>query len=267
MSHTNESFHIAVLLKQTFDTEEKIAIHEGKIQDEDVKWVVNPYDEYAIEAAIQWKEQHGGHITVYTAGPDRAGEALRTALAMGADEAVHIELEDQELQAVDEWGIAQCLYHVLKDRQVDLLLAGNFSIDQGSSQTAIRLSTLLQWPHAGAITKLERVDETTAAIERDAEGDTEYVNVSLPALFTCQQGLNEPRYPSLAGIMKAKKKPVTTVPASELLALLDNTQKTQRELLELPPPRMSSQMLQGSAEEQVQQLIQALRSSSNVFEA
>ncbi|WP_195573313.1 electron transfer flavoprotein subunit beta/FixA family protein [Paenibacillus sp. 1001270B_150601_E10] len=265
MSHA--ALSIAILLKQTFDTEEKLNIQQGRINEEDVKWIINPYDEYAIEAALQWKEQHGGHTVVYTVGPARVTEALRTALAMGVDEAVHIELEDDELDQIDEWGISQCLVQSMKDRQIDLILAGNFSIDQGGSQTAVRLSTLLRLPHTAAITKLERIEELKVAVERDAEGDTEQLEVTLPALFTCQQGLNDPRYPSLAGIMKAKKKPIAVLPAKELLSSFNASSKTSRAAIELPPPRTTGTKLTGSAAEQVQQLITQLKSNTGLFES
>jgi electron transfer flavoprotein beta subunit len=184
--------NIVVLLKQTFDTEEKIVLEEGGISEEGVKFVINPYDEYAVEEAIRLKEQHDGTtVTVVSVGPERAAEALRTALAMGADEAALIA--DDRI-GDDEYAVSKVLAAFLVRQPFDLILGGYFSIDSGGGQVAVRISQLLGIPHAGSITKLE-ISEGKAVALRDAEGDTETVEASLPALFTAQQGLNEPRYP------------------------------------------------------------------------
>ena len=145
----------------------------------------------------------GGKVTLLSVGPERTAEALRTALAMGADEAVLIS--DERIMG-DEFEVAEILAHYLRGQPVDLALGGNFSVDNGAGQVAIRLASLLGLPHVASITKLEIADGK-AVVHRDAEGDIEVIEVPLPALFTAQQGLNEPRYPSLPGIMKAKKKP------------------------------------------------------------
>ncbi|WP_276356745.1 electron transfer flavoprotein subunit beta/FixA family protein [Cohnella caldifontis] len=254
--------NVYVLLKQTFDTEERIVLRDGRISEEGVKFVINPYDEYAVEEAIRLKEQHGGHVTAVSAGPERAAEALRTALAMGADEAVL--LSDDRI-GEDEYAVSKTIAAFLVRQSFDLLLAGNFSIDNGSGQVAVRVAQLLNLPHVSSVTKLN-VDENRAAALRDAEGDSETIEVALPALFTAQQGLNEPRYPSLPGIMKAKKKPFHTLGLDDLgLSESDIAPRTARESLALPPERKAGRILKGSPAEQAAELVHLLRTEARAI--
>jgi electron transfer flavoprotein beta subunit len=248
--------NIVVIMKQTFDTEEKIVIQGGEVSDEGVKYIINPYDEYAVEEAIRQKEQHGGNIIVVSVGPDRCTEALRTCLAMGADEAVLIS--DERIQG-DEYSISKVLAAYLDKQSFDLILGGNFSVDNGAGQVAVRLAHLLNIPHASSITKLE-ISAGKSFVLRDAEGDSETLEITLPALFTAQQGLNDPRYPSLPGIMKAKKKPFLTIGLDDLgLTEADIASKTKRLSLTLPPARKAGQILKGDLSEQTAQLVHLLR--------
>ncbi|GAB7386389.1 electron transfer flavoprotein subunit beta [Bacillaceae bacterium] len=254
--------NIFVLMKQTFDTEEKIHITNGAIAEDGVKFVINPYDEYAVEEALKIRETQGGKVTVITAGPERSAEALRTALAMGADEAVLIC--DERLSG-DEHAVSKALAACLSQQQADIILGGNFSVDNGSGQVAIRVAHLLGLPHVASITKLQ-VEQGRAVAERDAEGDSEVVETALPAVFTAQQGLNEPRYPSLPGIMKAKKKPLQRLTLDDLgLQPADVEAKTERRGLFLPPQREAGKILQGEAKEQVRELVRLLRTEKKVI--
>ncbi|MCR8845091.1 electron transfer flavoprotein subunit beta/FixA family protein [Paenibacillus sp. SC116] len=252
--------NIIVLAKQTFDTEEKIVIDQGSISEDGVKFVLNPYDEYAVEQAIQLRDEHGGKVTVIAIGPERATEALRTALAMGADEAVLISDEGAVL---DEHAVAQILHAYVSKQAFDLILGGNFSVDNGSGQVAIRLAKLLSIPHVGSITKLV-IQGGQAEIERDAEGDTEQLTAALPALFTAQQGLNEPRYPSLQGIMKAKRKPLQQLSLSDCDSPTIQP-LTARVRVSTPPPRQAGKRLSGTPVEQSQQLIGLLQTEAKLF--
>jgi len=239
--------NIYVLVKQTFDTEEKIVLRDGLIDDQGVKYVINPYDEYAVEEALLQRDQHGGQVFVIAVGPSRMQDALRTALAMGADEAILIH--DEQIPQ-DEYSIAKVLASYLSKQSVDLLLGGNFSVDSGGGQVAIRTAQLLGIAHASSITSLA-ISGSQATVVRDAEGDSETLDVSLPALFTAQQGLNEPRYPSLPGIMKAKKKPFTELSLADLgLSVADISPKTKQISLHLPPKRQAGQILSGDTREQ-----------------
>ncbi|MGG2198966.1 MULTISPECIES: electron transfer flavoprotein subunit beta/FixA family protein [Paenibacillus] len=254
--------NIYAILKQTFDTEEKIVIENGKIADNGVKFIINPYDEYAVEEAIRLKEQHGGHVVVVSVGPERCAEALRTALAMGADEAVLIS---DERIGNDEFSVSNALAAYFGKQSFDVILGGNFSVDHGSGQVAVRLAQLIHVPHVSSITKLDISGDKAVAL-RDAEGDTETVEISLPALFTAQQGLNEPRYPSLPGIMKAKKKPFTLIGLDELgLTPAQIAAKTVQASLSLPPARGAGKLLQGTPAEQAHQLVQLLRTEAKAI--
>lgn len=252
--------HIYVLLKQTFDTEEKIVIENGAVSDEGVKFVINPYDEYAVEEALQQRDSHGGKVTVLSVGPGRAAEALRQALAMGADDAVLIS---DERIAADEGAAAAALEAFLSSQPFDLLLGGNFSVDSGGGQVAVRLASRLGIPHAASITSLE-ISGSGAVVKRDAEGDTETLELSLPALFTAQQGLNEPRYPSLPNIMKAKKKPFQTLSLDDI-GLAEAPALTERVSIALPPERGAGQILKGAPAEQAAKLVELLRTEAKAI--
>lgn len=257
--------NIAVLLKQTFDTEEKIVLNgDGDgVSEEGVKFVINPYDEYAVEEAIRLKEAVGGQVTVLSVGPPRAQEALRTALAMGADEAVLI---GDERIPQDEYAVAVVIAAYMKGQAYDLVLGGSFSVDTGGAQVAVRVAEALGIPHVASITKLDvNGGGGSATVERDAEGDLERIEVSLPALFTAQQGLNEPRYPSLPGIMRAKKKPLLQLTLDDLN--IDDSRleaRTERLSLSLPELRQAGLVLKGSPAEQAAALAAILRGVSGL---
>jgi electron transfer flavoprotein beta subunit len=254
--------NIYVLMKQTFDTEEKIVIRDGLVSEDGVKFVINPYDEYAVEEAIRQKEQHGGRIVALSVGPERCVEALRTALAMGVDEAVLIK--DDRITG-DEFAVSTVLSAYLNKQSCDLVLGGSFSTDNGAGQIAIRVAHELNIPHVSSITKLD-IASGKATVLRDSEGDAETLEVTLPALFTAQQGLNEPRYPSLPGIMKAKKKPFQQLTLDDLgISEADILPKTTRSSLVLPPARKAGQILPGSAQEQASQLVHLLRTEAKVM--
>lgn len=251
---------IYVLLKQTFDTEEKIVVQQGAIVEEGVKFVINPYDEYAVEQAIQFRDDHGGKVTVLAVGPERMAEALRTALAMGADEAVLIS--DDRITG-DEYAVSQVIHRYLSDKSFDMILGGSFSVDNGAGQVTIRLAKLLDIPHVSTVTKLDLSGKQVVAY-RDSEGDLEVSDLTLPALFTAQQGLNEPRYPSLPGIMKAKKKPFTQLSLDDL-GIDQLNSKTERTDLFLPEARKAGKILQGELSHQVKELVSLLRNESKVI--
>lgn len=270
---------IVVLLKQTFDTEEKIVLTPSGVDESDAKFIINPYDEYALEEAIRQRELLGGEVIVVTCGPERSQEALRTALAIGADEAIRLDGEALS----DASSLAAALAAVIEPLAPDLLLAGLFAVDSGSGSVALQVAERLQLPHASAAVKLtiqaaaEAISTLDghsakhyALVERDVEGDTETVSIPLPALITAQQGLNEPRYPSLPGIMKAKRKPLRTVTVSELFgsdaaAAEHASPRTVRAQLIPPPPRATGKRLPGAPAEQAAALIALLRTEAKLL--
>lgn len=255
--------NIYVLVKRTFDTEEKIVVSGGKIQEDGAEFIINPYDEYAIEEAIQVRDAQGGEVTVLTLGGEDAEKQLRTALAMGADKAVLINIED-DVEELDQFTAAHIISEYLKDKNPDLILAGNVAIDGGSGQVGPRVAELLGINYVTTITNLE-IDGTTVTIKRDVEGDTEILETSLPLLVTAQQGLNEPRYPSLPGIMKAKKKPLDEVELDDLDIDEDDVEaKTETLEIYLPPKKEAGKVLEGELADQVRELVHLLHSEAKV---
>ena len=253
--------NILVLVKQTFDTEEKLVIENGAISEDGVEFILNPYDEYAVEEAVKIKEESGAEVTVLTVGPDRSENVLRTALAMGADKAIFLELDEE----VDEYTLSKYMVAAIKDQSFDLILGGNMSVDSGSGQVAIRIAEELEIPHVSTITGLT-LEGNKATVERDVEGDLEIIEVNLPFLATTQQGLNEPRYPSLPGIMKAKKKPLERLSVEDLeLADVDVNVRTSVQDQYLPPKKQAGKILDGEIGQQAQELIQLLRSEAKVI--
>ncbi|ULT55892.1 electron transfer flavoprotein subunit beta/FixA family protein [Neobacillus drentensis] len=256
--------NIYVLMKRTFDTEEKIAISGGKINEDGAEFIINPYDEYAIEEAIQVRDANGGDVTVISVGSEESEKQLRTALAMGADKAVLINIED-DVENGDQFTTAKILAEYLKDKNADLILGGNVAIDGGSGQVGPRVAELLNIPYVTTITKLE-IDGTSVTVTRDVEGDSEVIGTSLPLLVTAQQGLNEPRYPSLPGIMKAKKKPLEELELDDLDLEEDDVEaKTKTIEIYLPAKKEAGKVLAGDLNDQVKELVQLLHTEAKVI--
>ncbi|WP_416151430.1 electron transfer flavoprotein subunit beta/FixA family protein [Salipaludibacillus sp. HK11] len=255
--------NIYVIMKRTFDTEEKIQIENGEIVKDGAEFIINPYDEYAIEEAIKLRDEHGGEVTLVSVGDEDAEKQIRTGLAMGADKAVLIE--DEEVENSDPYSIEALLAAYFKGQEVDIILGGNIAVDGGSGQVGPRLAEQLGISHVTSIVKIE-IEDGKAKIERDVEGDQEHIEVSLPVLVTAQQGLNEPRYPSLPGIMKAKKKPLDTLDLDDLdLEEEDVEGKTKTVERYLPPEKAAGKILEGDLDSQVTELISLLKNDAKVI--
>lgn len=256
--------NIYVLVKRTFDTEEKITVSNSEIAEDGAEFIINPYDEYAIEEAIQLRDANGGEVIVVTISGEEAEKQLRTALAMGADKAVLINTED-DLDEMDEFTVAKILGEYLKDKDADIILAGNVAIDGGSGQVGPRVAEILGINYVTTITSLE-VDGTEVKLVRDVEGDSETIETSLPILVTAQQGLNEPRYPSLPGIMKAKKKPLEELELDDLeIEEEDVASKTETIKIFLPAEKSMGRVLDGEPNDQVKELVSLLRTEAKVI--
>lgn len=256
--------NIVVCMKQTFDTEAKIVLNaEGKVDPNGVTLVINPLDEYAIEEGLRLKEKFGGEVTIVTLGRDEATAAIRTALAMGADKAILIN--DPALGEVDESVAAEILSQAVKTLPYDILLAGVMDTDNGSAQVAVRLAEKLGVPSISSVTKLEINGDKAEAV-RVIDGGTATLEVTLPAIMTVVQGINEVRYPSVAGIMKAKKKPLSTLKLSDLgLNVSDLTPHNKVTKLTLPIPRKGGKKLPGDAAEAAHELARLLREEAKVL--
>lgn len=251
-----------VLLKQTFDTEEQIVLTNEELNESGVKkFVINPYDEYALEEAISIKEKLGGEVTVVTIGPSRSEEALRTALAVGVDRAIIID--DSEI-AGDEYTISKVLAAVAKQGEYDIILAGHMTVDDGAAQVGPRVAEQLNIPHISTITKLT-VEEGKVIAEKDVEGDLETIEAPTPVLLTAQQGLNEPRYPTLPGIMKAKRKAIEHLTLADFnLSAEEVAAKTTILTQYLPAAKQAGKILEGEIPEQSLQLVNLLRNEAKV---
>jgi electron transfer flavoprotein beta subunit len=256
--------HIVVCVKQTFDTEATISLtNQGEIDSMGISFILNPYDEFAVEEGIRLKEKWGGEVTVVTFGEERAKTALYAALAVGADEAILIS--DPVLQKVDEWVTAEVLAKAIKTIPYDVILAGRMAIDDGSAQVAVRLAEKLGIPSVNSVIKLQINGEKVLA-RREIDGGTEVVELSLPAVITAQKGLNEPRYASIIGITKAKKKPLKLLTLGELgLNPSELIPKTYHVRYSIPKPRQEVQIISGDALEASHTLVKLLREEAKVI--
>lgn len=258
-----KTMNIYVLMKRTFDTEEKITISGGKVNEDGAEFIINPYDEYAVEEALQVRDANGGEVTVISLGGEESEKQLRTALAMGADKAVLINTED-DLEEADQFSTAKIIAEYLKDKEADLILGGNVAIDNASGQVGPRVAEALGIPYVTTITKLT-IDGSNVTVIRDVEGDSEVIETTLPLLVTAQQGLNEPRYPSLPGIMKAKKKPLEEIELDDLDLEEDDVEaKTKAIEIYLPPKKEAGKVLAGEIQDQVKELVHLLHTEAKV---
>ncbi|CAA7599830.1 Electron transfer flavoprotein, alpha/beta-subunit, N-terminal [Acididesulfobacillus acetoxydans] len=256
--------NIVVCVKQTFDTEAKIVFDsQGRIDPNGVNLIVNPYDEFALEEGIRLKEKFGGTVTAVSMGGARAQEALRTALAMGADKALLVS--DPALNDADEWVSTQALAQAISKIPHDIILAGRVAIDDGSSQVCVRLAEELHLPSVSTVLKFSVEGNKVTAV-REIDGGTETLEVELPVVLTAQKGINgnEPRYPSVAGIMKAKKKELKTMTLADLgLSALEPKMKISK--YDLPAPRQAGKKIPGEPAAAAQELVRLLHEEAKVL--
>jgi electron transfer flavoprotein beta subunit len=262
---------ILVVIKQVPDSTTNIKIRaDGEdIERAGVKMVVNPFDEFAIELAQKLRETRKDVelITALTVGPATAAEALRTAMAIGADDGIH--LQDAAFDALDELQTAALIAAAVRSAGYDLILRGKQEIDLDSGQLGPALAEFLDIPHVGAVTKVEiAADGKSLIANRRIEGAEEIVSVTLPALLTCDKGLPEARYPSLPNLMKAKKKPLKVMAAADVPGfedIISSVGGTEMHRLEPPPQRPPGKILEGDPEQTVPQLVKLLREEAKVI--
>jgi electron transfer flavoprotein beta subunit len=251
---------IAVCIKQVVTREWQLRVNEAKtwIRDNDASWEPNEPDAYALEEALRLKEKHGGEVIVVSAGPTRVQQAIRDALARGADRALHIE--DDRLAAADGFAVAEALAAALKDEQPDLVLTGLQSDDQGFASVGVILAEKLGMPHA---TIIMEVDASAGAlkVKRELEaGWFQWVSMPLPAVLTIQSGINQLRYATLKGIMAAKKKEIKKVAAP---ATIEGKQEVVS--IYFPEKGKKTQMIAGSPSEAAAELVKKLREDARVI--
>ena len=254
---------ILVLVKQVPDTatQMKVAADLRRIDTTGVTWIVSPYDEFAIEEALRIKEKRGqgpaDEVVAVTLGPDRAREALRSCLAMGADRAIHVN--DPVFEGADTLTTARALAAVVTLEAPQLVLAGRQAIDDDMGAVGVQVAELLGWPCLSWIME-EAIGADGAAVRagRQVEGGLEIFELPLPCVLSAQKGLNEPRYPTLKGIMGAKKKEIKDLKASDL-QLGELPRELEIVALEALPPRPPGRILTGDPKDMARELVRALR--------
>ncbi len=199
---------IFVLVRGGIDTGERISLSNGELDIEKLMFITNPFDEFAIEAALQLKEKFGGEVTAISVGNKHAEQALRNAIAMGVDHAILVQRDDYFWLGAQ--ATAKHLADVLKDREPDLILAGTISTDMQRGAVPAYLSRLLELPFVPSIVGLEISDSKAIVTREEDWGQTRY-EVKLPAVLGCDKGLNQPRLPSFRGVMKAKRAKIEIV--------------------------------------------------------
>ena len=254
---------ILVCMKQVPQKDAPLKLNEaGTWIREDVSYEVNEPDAFALEEALRQKEKHGGEVVAITAGPARAQQVLREALAKGADRAIH--LDDPGFVGLDASNSARAFAAAIKDEPFDLIFTGLQSDDYGYAQTGVVLAELLGWPHATIIMQIEKT-EGGIKVKRELEaGYFQFVEMQLPAVLTIQSGINKLRYATLMGIKQAKNKPLRKVALGEVQqAIGENLQKIER--MYIPQKTKKTEYLEGMSGEIAKKLVDKLRNDLRVL--
>jgi len=257
---------IAVCIKQVPTREWQPRLDDGKrgVREQDASFEMNEPDAYALEEALRLREKHGGEVVVCTAGPARASQVLREALARGADRAIHVEHDRLTSITTDSFVVAGVLADAVREETFDLVLTGLQSDDQGAAQTGVILAERLGVPHATIVMDVQ-LAETGAVpllrVKRELEGGWfQWVEMPLPALLTIQSGINQLRYATLKGIMAAKKKEIRKVTPASLPAAHSSIVG-----LDVPRKTKQTQLIPGSPAEAARGLIQKLKDEARVI--
>jgi electron transfer flavoprotein beta subunit len=248
--------NIAVCIKQTPDTTTRIKIADGSnsIVEDGISWIINPYDEYAIEEALQLTEKNGGEVTIISLGPAGIEKTIREALAMGAHKAIRL---NAERIPADPAVTAGALAEALKEGNYDLVFMGRQAVDDDQGQVPSMVSQAMSLPSVSMVVELT-IDGDKGTALREIEGGHEKVSFKLPALIGANRHLNEPRYRSLKGIMQAKKK---TIEVQE--AKLGNEKLAVRKL-EYPPAKEAGKIFDNGVEA-VPEVVRLLREEAKVI--
>jgi electron transfer flavoprotein beta subunit len=248
---------IIVSIKQVpvRDSQLRIDANGRWIQENDLSFEINEPDAYALEEALQLKEKHGGEVVALCAGPARASQTIREALAKGADRAIHIE--EENLGSFDTLGIAKLLSKAAEAEKPDLVLTGLQSDDLGYGQTGVVMAEIMGLPHGTIIMAVDKTDSGIRVKRELEDGWFQNVEMPLPAVLTIQSGINKLRYATLMGIKKAKTKEVKRLTAAELGVSTTPTAVIGK--VYLPQRTKQTQMLEGNAREAAAKLVEKLR--------
>lgn len=255
--------NIYVCIKQVPDTEATLLVKDTSINEAGIKWIISPYDEYALEEALKLKEKIAGStVTIVTLGPQRAESTLRSGLAMGAENAVHIETDELFL---DHKTVAAALGNAIKqDAGHGIIFMGKQAIDDDSYLTHIYLAEHLGIPVATNVIAFNHEDGKVVVEREIDEGAREKIEMKVPCVVGATKGLNEPRYASLMGIMKAKKIPIKKLTLEEA-GITDVAAKIKREKLYAPPEKPQGRVIEGELEDAVKELVRVLKDEAKVL--
>jgi electron transfer flavoprotein beta subunit len=257
---------IVVCLKQVPSRETVLRVNAAGtwIQDSDISFEINEPDIFALEEALRLKEKHGGEVIVCSLGPARAQQAIKEALAKGADRALH--LDDPAFAGLDPRGVAKALAAAIRSEKPDLVLTGLQSDDYGFAQTGVILAELLGIPHSTIIMEIQ-VEGTQLKVKRELEGGWfQWIEMPLPALLTIQSGINKPRYASLKGILAAKNKPFKRLTAADLgLNSEDLAPRQKITKVYVPVKKGQTEFLEGSPKDVATRLVDKLRNEARVL--
>jgi electron transfer flavoprotein beta subunit len=255
--------NIYVCIKQVPDTETKIKLtgDNSWIDTTGVKWIMSPYDEFAVEEALRLKEKNAGStVTVLSAGPARVVETIRTALAMGADNGIHVELPEN----ADNNMAAKALAGALKkEAKVDIVFSGKEAIDDGAAQVSQLAAEYFGMPCVTVVVQA-KYGAGGVKCKREIEGGAfEMVEAPMPVWIAAQKGMNEPRYASLPNIMKAKKKEVKALKMADV-GVSEADQKIRYKNFQLPPPKQAGKKIAGDPATQAKELVRLLHEEAKV---
>ncbi|MGM0555936.1 MAG: electron transfer flavoprotein subunit beta/FixA family protein [Myxococcota bacterium] len=235
------------------DMKIKIAPDGSELETEGAEYVMNQMDEWGVEEAIRLKEEHGGEVVVVSVGPSEATKEIRTALAMGADRGILVETDE----TLDSDAVARVVAEIAKEEEPDLVTLGKLSLDTDRNQTGQLLAAYLDWPQATYAYNVE-IEDGAAVVGREIDGGTNTKRCQLPCVITAIERLNEPRYASLPGIMKAKRKPIDTKTPADLG--VDIAPRVKAVQYEMPPEREAGEIVEG-----VDELIDKLKNEAKLI--
>ena len=255
---------IGVCLKQVPAKDAPLRINEAQtwVREGDISYETCEPDNFALEAALQLKEKHGGEVVVISLGPERVRQVIKEGLAKGAERALHVQ--DDKFYKLDPLQMAAALAGAVREEKFDLILTGLQSDDHGYGQTGVILAELLGLPHATIIMEIE-VKDGALKVKRELEaGWFQWVELPLPAVLTIQSGINKPRYASLKGIMAAKKKEIRGVARADVLpAEFAATQETKK--IYVPQKTKKTEFLEGAPKEVAARLVEKLKHEARIL--
>jgi len=249
---------VLVGCKRVIDYAVKVRVKPDKtgVVTDGVKHSMNPFDEIAVEEAVRLRKKLVSEVIAVSCGPAACQETLRTALAMGADKAIHVDVAAKDYETMQPYHVSKIFAKLAQDEKIDLIILGKQAIDDDANQTAQMTAAILNWPQGTFISKVEK-DNAGLQITREVDGGLETVKLKLPAVLSADLRLNEPRYATLPNIMKAKKKPLAKKTPADLG--VDMKPRIQIVSVEDPPVREA-----GTKVESVDDLISKLKAAGRI---